>query len=128
MVLEVGDSKQFVYDKRTEIDERVRDFNERSPTAEIFNEGIGLTTESNISVEYDIEVELLSATLPSNIFGYDMSRTYTNEADHIVPNDGFIYIDEIDYIALFDPAEDTPYATQADDELITQGGDTLILD
>lgn len=128
MKLTVGDSTQFVFDRQAEVNQRVQDANETNPTAEIFNEGINTLADLELEIEYELTVDLLVATLPSNIFGYDMSREYVNEADHITPNDNFIYINEADYIALFDYADQKVYSTEEGKIIITEDGKYLQLD
>jgi hypothetical protein len=101
LIIDVGDSTQFSYDKSEEIIQKIRDLNETTPTAEIFNEGIGMKQDVQVEVEIEIVDTLYVATLPTNILVYDANKQYTNEADHATANDGFIYLDEADYLALF---------------------------
>ena len=106
MTIEVGDSNQFVFDKATEINERIQDFNEKNPTASIFNEGIIMTTTSDLQIQFDVDVDIAIAVLPANILVYDANRQYVNDVNHITPNDNFIYIDNADFIALFDEEDE----------------------
>ena len=100
----VGDSENFVYDADTEIRERIQDFNQNTPTAEIFNEGINMTTLSNVDVEVITTITHKKATVPQNILIYDIQRTYTNSNDYVGTN-GFKYINGPDYIDLFEDVE-----------------------
>lgn len=121
--LEVGDSTQFSYDKVVEINRKIRDLNENTPTAEIFNEGISNLDDVEVDVEIEITTEIKTAILPTNILVYDANRQYTNEIDHIVPNDGFIYINEADFIGLFD---DFNLITESGDNLVLENGDNFV--
>jgi len=84
--LTCGDSKQFVFDRASEINERLEEFNETHPTAEIFNEGITALEDNIVEIEYEVTTVLKKATLPDDILVSDAGRTSTNEADHPVLN------------------------------------------
>lgn len=99
--LKCGDSKQFVYDRAAEINERIEEFNETHPVAEIFNEGISTIDDNNLEIEYEVEVTLYSGTLPSNVLvSDDPTRHSTDEADY-PSGDDYVSINEADYNALF---------------------------
>lgn len=103
--LTVGDSTNFVYDIETEIDQRIQDFNNTNPSAEIFNEGISMQDQNILQVEFDTsDIDLKVATLPQNILVYDINRTYINANDYTGQN-GFRYINGSDYINLFEDVE-----------------------
>lgn len=104
IILEVGDSTQFTFNKANEINQKIRDLNENSPTAEIFNEGISMLTTSNMKVSFTTTVSLKKATLPQDILVYDINRTYINANDYVGTN-GFKYINGGDFINLFEDVE-----------------------
>lgn len=102
LVLEVGDSTQFSYNKAAEIGQKVSDLNETNPTAEIFNEGISMLSDVEIDVQVEVSTIIKVATLPSNIMVSDQDRPSINEVDHITANDGYVSINKADYEALFE--------------------------
>ena len=95
-----GDSTQFVYDRSTEISQRIDEFNETNPLADIFNQGISTLDGNSLIVEYETTVKLYKGTLPSNVLVYNASRTYTDEGDYPSGSD-YVYINESVYNALF---------------------------
>ena len=96
----VGDSEQFVFDKAKEISQKIQDLNEKTPKAEIFNEGIVQITSNNINVNIENEVILKKATIPQDILIHNLSREYINST--ATPKQTYKYIKGGDYINLFE--------------------------
>jgi len=104
--LSCGDSEQFIYDRTTEISQRIDEFNETHPTADIFNVGISTLEDNGLQIEYETKVTLYKGTLPSNVLVSDVaSRHSTNEADY-PSSDDYVSINEADYKALFTEVTD----------------------
>lgn len=97
----LSDDTGFDYNRQQEINQRLKEFEETISSADLFNEGLTTETPASIEIEYDVEITVRVATLPTNILVYDANRKYINEAD-IGSLTSYFYINEQDFIDLFE--------------------------
>jgi len=126
LIIEVGDSTTFSFDKDREIETGIKDINQQITTADIFNEGISTLDDNELEIEYEVTVTTYYGNLPSNVLVSDTDRTSTNEADYPSGND-FVSIDEADYNALFFQFGATYATDESGNVLTTNSEDKIIL-
>lgn len=98
LIIEVGDSTTFSFDKDREIETGINDINQQITTADIFNEGVSVIGNNQITASVSTEIKLFSATLPDDILVFDANRKYSSETEY----NGYKYINGEDYLKLFD--------------------------
>jgi hypothetical protein len=103
--LDCGDSRQFIFDRSAEVNERIDEFNETHPTADIFNQGISTKEDNTLIVEYETTYTLYKGTLPSNVLVSDIAARHSTDEADFPSGDDYVSIDEADYNNLFSIVE-----------------------
>ena len=102
LIISVGDSTTFSYNNLSKINTTINDLNQRTTTADIFNEGVSIEGDNNVLATTSSNVKLFVATLPTDILVYDANRKYSTETDY----QGYKYINGGDYLQLFNEERD----------------------